>query len=184
MPAKKAAKKSAKKVAKKAPHRHSHHDLRRAYEHLGRIEILEAALAGPSFRDVTTLTAMAQQKLAAAESRDSADLLRAAEHLAFAALAPRPAQPISLSKDLRAAITADFEDLMHGAQDRRRTAQAIRSVLGTLYSRIISEAHSAFAAAAYRPALELARAAEAIARVNGVAGLPSGAPQSRRLERL
>ena len=68
MPANRAANKIAGKTAKKLVH-HPVNDLRRAYEHLGRIEILEGALAGSPFVDVAALAGLAQQQLEAAEDK-------------------------------------------------------------------------------------------------------------------
>ena len=61
-------------------------DVLRAYEQLGRIDILEGDLAGPSFVDVSVLANLAQQQLDSGHAGNAAILLRAAEHLSFAAL--------------------------------------------------------------------------------------------------
>ena len=182
MPPRKAAKKAAKKTARHPAHPHSAHHIRRAYEHLGRIEVLEGALAGSSFRDVTALAALAQQQLLAGHAREAADLLRAAEHLSFAALAPHDiarAANTRVSPDLKAAIAAEFEHLLDRARQHREEAHwnpqnvprnsppnASSLTLSALYARILEQAQRAYAAAAYRPALELARAAEAICHVS------------------
>jgi len=179
MPAKKVARKTAKIAGGKSAHR-STHDLRRAYEHLGRIEILEGALVGSPFCEVTALANLAQQQLAAGGAREAADLLRAAEHLTFAALAPHSISgtvDAGVSSGLKAAIATEFEQLLHCAQQRKKQAprdseQAKKDVaaspyptLSTVYNSTLEHARSAFAAAAYRKALELARAAEALGQV-------------------
>ena len=78
-PPKKAAKKVAKKAAKHAdPKHHEARDLRRAYEHLGRIESLQRAVTSGLQEGVATLVALAQQQLKGGNARNSAELLRAA----------------------------------------------------------------------------------------------------------
>jgi hypothetical protein len=189
MPSKKVAKKAARKAARKTAHSHPAHPLRRAYEHLGRIEILESALAGSPFREVTALATLAQQQLTAGHAREAAHLLRAAEHLTFAALAPHGptrAADAPISPDLKAAIAAEFEHLIKRARQCREeahwnTSTARRNVppnassltISALYARTLEHARSAYAADAYRPALELARAAEAISHISadGLIGL-------------
>src|SRR5258708_16482578 len=84
MPPKKAAKKSAKH------HDHKHDsakDLRRAYEHLGRLEILQRTLQPTQAGDVKSLITLAKQELENGHRKDAADLLRPAEHFSFP---PRP----------------------------------------------------------------------------------------------
>jgi hypothetical protein len=184
MPAKKAAKKAAKKVAKKFVHHHPSHDLRRAYEHLGRVDILEGALAGSSYLDVNALANLAQQQLASGHAKNAADLLRAAEHISFAALAPtESAQPSSrVSPELKDAISAELDRLTRRAEDRwSEYPEATRKVIADLYSRTLEHARQAFSQGSYRPALELARAAEALTHVNH--GLPATLPGDRELTR-
>jgi len=194
MPAKKAAKKAATKSHHPRPARH----LRSAYEHLGRVEILESALAGPPFRDVTALATLAQQQLAGGHASEAASLLRAAEHLTFAALAPHNSSRASetrVSPDLKAAIAAEFEELIDRARHRRKkehqnprnTARNPGSqILSALYASTLEHARSAYDAAAYRPALELARAAEAICHIaaDGAANAPASVLTSDRLIQL
>src|SRR5579864_4833167 len=110
------AKKAMIKPTRNAPRKSAHHnvlqDLRRAYESLGRIDILEGALAGSPFCDVSALAALAQQELAANRPHDAAELLRAAEHLSFAALAPYAAGcPTRISAELKTAVTAEFDHI-------------------------------------------------------------------------
>jgi hypothetical protein len=171
MPAKKAAKKAAKKMAKRfAHHRHPAHDLRRAYEHLGRVDILEGALAGTHFRYVSALAELAEQQLASGHPRNAADLLRAAEHICFAALAPedRPG-PVSLvSAELKAAIADELKNLTRRAEEHWPDAEDEQPhpVIDTIYRAALDQARLAFSSGAYRPALELARAAEALAHLS------------------
>jgi hypothetical protein len=176
-PAKKAAKKSAKKAAKKAAHHHPSHDLRRAYEHLGRIETLESA---PN--SVSTLAALAQQELASGHGKSSADLLRAAEHLSFAALAPEGADT-RVSPDLKAAIAAEYDHLLRRAADHWSEPAPRHPAVASLYPATLKQAQTAFKSAAYRQALELARAAEALAHITrqGPAKLPAPQRATQRL---
>jgi len=101
MPPKKAAKKAVKHHDLK--HQEAK-DLRRAYEHLGRVEILQRALQQTHVEHVSTLAALAEQELQSGHIKDAADLLRAAEHLSFAALAGDSAKVADVSKDLENAI--------------------------------------------------------------------------------
>lgn len=185
MPAKKAAKKTAKKTAKKLAHRHAAHDLRRAYEHLGRVDILEGALAGTHFRFVSALADLAQQRLAQGHERDAADLLRAAEHICFAALAPvdRPTAVPLVSIELRAAIADEVNHLLRRSQEHwiKADDEAPHPTIASIYTAAVDQARVAFSSAAYRPALELARAAEALAHIAVRSGgrLSAGKPAHR-----
>jgi hypothetical protein len=181
-PAKKAAKKSAKKAAKKAAHHHPSHDLRRAYEHLGRIETLESALNPAAANSVSTLAALAQQELASGHGKSSADLLRAAEHLSFAALAPEGADT-RVSPDLKAAIAAEYDHLLRRAADHWSEPAPRHPAVASLYPATLKQAQTAFKSAAYRQALELARAAEALAHITrqGPAKLPAPQRATQRL---
>ena len=168
MPEKKAPKKAAKKAANKPVH-HTAHDLRRAYEHLGRVDILEGALAGSPFRDVSALAKLAQEELAASHFREAADLLRAAEHICFAALAPEDhagtAAPVS--SELKAAIAAELHGLTGRAESNWSESETRditpHETIAAIYITTLEQAGLAFATGSYRPALELARAAEALA---------------------
>jgi hypothetical protein len=172
MPAKKAAKKTTKKVARKSPHQLPSQDLRRAYEHLGRVDILEGALAGAHFVQVSALATLAQQQLSAGHVRDAADLLRAAEHICFAALAPedRPGGVQMVSADLKAAISAELNQLRQRAEDRWHDSESeedqAHETVAAIYTAALDQAGHAFSRGAYRPALELARAAEALSHID------------------
>ncbi len=103
-------------------------DLRRAYEHLTRIDILEAALAGPAFCDVSTLAALALEELAAGRDRVAADLLRAAEHICFAAQTPNgyAASTMRVFAELRRALDQEFDTLTRRAELFRQERGARR----------------------------------------------------------
>jgi hypothetical protein len=165
------SKKAAKKVSRKADHG-SQHDLRRAYEHLGRIDILEGALAGAHFVQVSALATLAQQHLALGHAQDAAELLCAAEHICFAALAPdeRPGALPLVSAELKNAIAAELNDLTRSAEARWTDPSADEDEAGeaiaAIYTAALSQSHTEFARGAFRPALELARAAEALTHVD------------------
>jgi len=175
MPAKRATNKPARKGAKELVH-HPVNDLRRAYEHLGRIEIVEGALAGSPFVDVTELTALAHQQLAIGYTRNAVDLLRAAEHICFAALAPNRSSEPLIGSDLRRALAIEFEGLMRRAEEQweDEDAPTTRRVIEDLFARALDQARSTFDRGSYRPALEFARAAEALSHVGD--GLPAALP--------
>lgn len=186
MPAKKLAKKAAKKMARKAHHHVPSEDLRRAYEHLGRVDILEGALAGVHFVQVSALATLAQQQLAAGYPRDAANLLRAAEHICFAALAPedRPSAVPLVSADLRSAISSELNDLTQRAEDHWRDSESeeneAHETITAIYTAALDQSSLAFARGAYRPALELARAAEALSHIHvGFAARLAGREQTR-----
>jgi hypothetical protein len=175
-------------MAKKSPHHLPSNDLRRAYEHLGRVDILEGALAGTHFVQVSALAALAQQQLTAGHTRDAANLLRAAEHICFAALAPedRPGAVAMVSPELKAAVAAELNHLARRAEDHWTESESdedeAHETIAAIYSAALNQALTNFARGAYRPALELARAAEALAHVDirSSAGLSDG----RRVQRL
>ncbi len=142
-------------------------DLSRAYEHLARIDILEGALAGPAFCDVSTLVALALEGLAAGRDREAADLLCAAEHLSFAAQAPKgyAVSAVRMFEELRDTIAAEFDILMRRAEIYRKENGARHGTIPTLCGRTLQQARDAFAQRSFGPALELARAAELLAEI-------------------
>jgi hypothetical protein len=192
------AKKVTIKPTRNAPRRsanHPLHDLRLAYELQGRIEILEGALSGSPFCDVSALTALAEQEVAASRLHDAAELLRAAEHLSFAALAPYAAGcPIHISAELKAAVTAEFNHITRCAELHWSESEAEAEVEATfrngvvapIYAGALEEAHRALARGAYRAALELARAAEALAKTTHQTAVQTHteAPHRTRAHRL
>jgi hypothetical protein len=173
MPAKKAVHKTANEAAKTLVH--PANESRRAYEYLGRIEILEGALAGSPFVDVTALANLAQQQLGAGFSRNAAHLLRCAEHLCFAALAPAHVTDSLVNADLKQAITVEFESMMRRAEEQWQEEENLnRQVIEDLFTRALDQARRAFTRGAFRPALEFARAAEDLSCV--CEGLPATLP--------
>jgi hypothetical protein len=180
--ASKKAPRQAKKPPSKSPNHRAGLHLLRAYQHLGRIEIIEGALTGKPFCDVSTLSALAQQEFTAGRTRHSADLLRAAEHLNFAALAPSNAATGLISPELKASISAEFDHLLQRAEDHWAESQpapqpkgretgdsrsgSARQSIAQIYIGSLQQARRAFAAESYCQALELARAAEALTQIH------------------
>ncbi len=160
MPPKKAAKKSAKH------HDDEHHhakDLRRAYEHLGRVEILRQLLNG-SGDDVATLVDLAQREIANGEAKNAADLLRAAEHLGFAGILNRGAGEAEPFLGLAIALRGELGRLAAKAEEHWE-AESAHPKVEKIYRDSLMKAGIARDQGAYRQALELARGAEALAHV-------------------
>ena len=179
--AKSAAKKAPKKAAKHPDKEHKGHhkakDLRRVYEHLGRVEILHAGLPTAAAGEVTTLVALAQQQLrSSGESKDAADLLRAAEHLSFAALAGDRSRGVAVSAELKTAIAEHFEELSQRADEHWDNKEKRPETLSAIYLSCRKSAAKAFKLGAYHQALEYIRAAEALAhgKDHGLPALPAG----------
>ena len=167
-PLKTVASKAAKKAAKKAAghHHDKHHeakDLRRAYEHMGRLEILRKSLDSSTEDSVAKLAKLAQKMIASGHNKDAADLLRASEHLSFAHLAGDVAGVGSLSSKLEATITEQFEELTRKADEH--WSEEHSGIVAALYKRSRKSALKALKEGAYYQALEYARAAEALSHV-------------------
>lgn len=143
-------------------------NLRRAYEFLGRIDILESTLSGPSFCDVSTLVALGLNALAAGRDREACDLLRTAEHIGFAAQAPAgyASSAMRMFDELRTAIDAEFSGLIRRAEVLREERFSPRyGELPDLCARTLKDAREAYAEQAFTRALELARAAALLANL-------------------
>ena len=165
-PPKKAAKKAAKKSA---AHHHDkdHHanDLRRAYEHMGRVAVLQRSSESFETDAVAELTALAQRAIKDRHSKDAADLLRASEHLSFAALADGASGIVRVSAELKDSIREQFDELTRRAEERLEEEEEHSSTLTAIYRSARNSATRALKARAYHQALEFARAAEALAHV-------------------
>jgi len=160
-------------AAKAAPIHGNGEDLRRAYEYLARIDILEGALSGASFCDVSSLVALALRALAAGRSREACDLLRTAEHISFAAQAPAgySASAIRVCEELGEAIEAEFDLLIRRAELMREQRSSPRhGQLPDLCARTLTDAREAYAEQAFGRALELARAAALLANLAAQVG--------------
>jgi hypothetical protein len=175
--AKKVAKKAAKKVAKKAGKKGAKsagHHLRRGYEHLHRLRIMAGTLEDDAMAEVRTLSLFAQAALLAQDDKVAADLLRAAEHIAFAWLAPQTADA-SISPVLAEALKDEYEHLgdRAAAEWEQQDIQPARAI-SAIFSGARRQAKAAWRLGAYHRALEFIRAADAIAHA---------APGGLRLDR-
>jgi len=153
-----------KKAAKH--HDEQHHyakDLRRAFEHLGRVETLRQVLSG-SGDDIAVLVKLAQEEIANDAPKNAADLLRASEHLSFAAILDRAAGEAEVSLGLAVAIRGEFGRLVAKAEEHWQ-ADSAHPQVERIYRESLSKAGIARDQGAYRQALELARGAEALAHV-------------------
>jgi hypothetical protein len=188
MSAKKAAKKSAKKAAKKSHGHHGKHhegqELRKTYEHLGRLTALEPSLPVAVVEALKKLTELAQITVHAGEQKSAADLLRAGEHLAFGTLAST-AKATGLGEDLEAAINAEYEHLVDKADEHWSKHEDERPEgIEELYESMAVAGQAAFHKGAYRRALEFVRGAEALAHVRGGGGvmLEDGGTKAKTLK--
>ena len=169
MPPKKTAKHHDEK-------RHEANDLRRSYEHLGRVEILQRTVQPSSGDCVSTLAALAQQEVQSGHEKAAAELLRAAEHFSFAALASDSAKGPQLSKNLESAIREEFDRLTTKATERWEHDEERNIAPSTIYKSAVQGANKALKLGNYHQALEFARAAEALthAKQHGQRLLKSG----------
>jgi hypothetical protein len=165
-PPKKAAKKAAKKGAgHPQDEHHQANDLRRAYEHMGRLEVLRKSLKSSMAEAVAELTKLAQREIEGGHNKDAADLLRASEHLSFAVLAGDSPVGGRISAELERSISEHFDELRRRAAEHWEDKERHSSTLVKLYQSSHKSAIKAFKDGAYHQALEFARAAEALAHV-------------------
>jgi hypothetical protein len=172
-PAKKgAAKKSAakKSAAKKIAAKHAEHaerDLRRAYEHMGRLEALRPLLAEGAAGEIEILLRFAQGSLTGNDAKSAAELLRAGEHLAFGSLASGARDAAADERVREAAETECFRLLERAEEHWEEHSAAPALPLERLYRDALKRSEEAGRKGALRRALEFARAAEALAHVEG-----------------
>jgi hypothetical protein len=182
MSTEKAARQQAPRAVTPVRHREATDPLH-AYEQFGRIDVLEGGLAGSPFVEVSALANLAQQQLDAGYAQNARNLLCAAEHLSFAGLAPKESARLTsrIPAELKAAVAAELRRLIQNAEQRwSETAnEANRAVIEAIYAGALKQVRDAFDQGAYRRALQLARAAEALAHVTG--GLPSALPGDREI---
>jgi len=177
---KKSAKKAVKKAAKKSAKHHAGHDLRRAYEHLGRLEVLQGGLPGAVVTDINALTQMARTSLHAGDTKNAAALLRGCEHLAFAALATGTRET-QIGNDLQEAIDGEYEHLVERAVEHwDEQDEEPNGALAAIYEKTFAAAEAAYNKGAFRRSLELARGAEALSKVHGVGDARLGPGSARR----
>ena len=177
MPAKKAAAKHD------GPKHHEQKDLRRAYEHLGRVEILERSISTALSQDIRTLVALAESELGIGHRKDAADLLRAAEHFSFAALASPDGKSGKVSPELTDVVMGEVEHLTRKANEHWEDGDGSEhhAPVSILFQSSLEAAQKALHAGAYRRALELSRGAEALAHVrkHGPEELEDGTPRPK-----
>jgi hypothetical protein len=182
MPTEKVRNKSTTTRAKRFSHDPASEVLS-AYEQLGRIDILEGGLAGSPFVDVNLLANLAQQQLDSGNAGNAAILLRAAEHISFAALEPRKSAELTarIPEELKAAVASELGRITQGARQLWSETEdaAGRGVIEKIFTGVLEQAGAALTCGAYRPALQLARAAEELAHV--AQGLPATLPGDREL---
>lgn len=168
--AKKVAKKAAKKTPAKAPHKAAKkvakgpgEDARKAYEHLCRLRSMGQLLSEEATTQVELLSRYAQGAFATGEARAAADLLRAAEHLAFAQM-QHPTNTDSPSKELKQALKAELDHRLERAAEHWDAQEAKPSPeIKQLYQSLRRAAKNLWSEGAYAGALESARAADALA---------------------
>lgn len=160
-PPKPAAKKAAKKQSSADK---SLKDTLRTYEHLGRVRILIPLLPQDEADTVKTLGNLSETALRAGAARDAADLLRAAEHYSFGALAAVDRSESEVSATLKRQIDLEYNHLRERAELR---AEDLPSAIAPLYKAFAGLARKVLRAGGYRAALELIRGAEALTHVEG-----------------
>jgi hypothetical protein len=190
-------KKTGKKHA--GPHKPGHDDtknIRRAYEHLGRVESLRRVLPESAADPVHVLAAFARDELSSGRYGNAADSLRASEHISFAALATEDNGAAPISKALLKAVDEDLDRLAakatkgspvkgekrHAPSPEKKAdkkldkAGAPRPELPTelvaILEQCLQHAVEARGRGELRRALELVRAAEALAHIRQ-AGAPA-----------
>lgn len=159
--------------------KHAHKkDLRRAFEHMSRVQHLRGSIGRSQAKSIDTLVALAHEELIAGGEENAADLLRAAEHLGFAFLSADA--PIgSVSPALLEAIAEQYEHLGEKAAEHWDDHSGASEDLTRIYETARKAAGEAFADNLYHQALEYQRAAEAIAHVHLQPGpkLQAGKPR-------
>ena len=113
----------------------------------------------------------------AQQYKQSADLLRTAEHLSFASL--HMAAKEAVVAELKQVIQEEFDQLIERS-GKRPSRHEIPQVLVALLNRMKSDGESAMRRGSYRCALELARGAEALAHVHGLSGDTLSAPTAQK----
>jgi hypothetical protein len=163
-----------KKAAKKAG---GH--ARKAFEHLGRVQCL-AALPSAERECLPTLLSAADAAFQSHHYSKSAHLLRAAEHLLFAAVVDT--NPQQLSRLLVKELQEEFDQLLERAAQHGH-AEGSPQAIQRIYTRMREDAVNAMRRHDYRKALELGRGAEALTHVNAIDRvLPGPTDERRRLK--
>jgi len=186
MPPKKSA--PAKKSAhKKAAHHHdeNHHadkDLRRAFEHSGRVSVMQKLLPVKS-EYVATLVRLGHEEVVGGDAKNAADLLRAAEHFSFAAAAGQGHHSPQASATLGAALRREFDHL-EGKAEEHWDPKESHGTVAAIYDDALNRGREALDGEAYHEALELIRGAEALAHVKWRKGSKKHPPKKLGSGRL
>lgn len=171
-PPERAASKDAAKATKtSAAHHPNSHDLRRAFEHFGRIEMMRASgLSAMSLGAVDIMVLFARHEWEAGFAHNAADLLRAAEHICFGARLFDSTLFESIPPILHDSVIAHFRELMHRADHHWHDASHPFEFVA-VYKFAQEMANQAIERNAYQAALEYARAAEALAHLRLHSGI-------------
>jgi hypothetical protein len=148
---------------KKAAKKHGS-NARKAFEHLGRVQSI-ASVAPAEHESLAILLLAADAAFQSHHYDESAHLLRAAEHLLFAAVVDT--NPQRVSRHLVQAVQEEFDHLNERAEGRghsKKSPPAVRRI----YARMQENAGHAMQRRDYRKALELARGAEALTHLNAI----------------
>ena len=154
-------KKTAKKAVKKSPGQRHGQDLRRAYEHFGRVGTLLPLLSETDA--VVRMSTLARAFLGSGQAKDAAEVLRAAEHLCFGTLASE-AKPETITEQLSSLAQAEYASLLERA-DHHAAAGHMAPPVEKMFLLMRKAAVRAFKAGQYRAASELARGTEALSHV-------------------
>lgn len=161
------SKKAVRKVARKPAARHHHnvHDLRRAFEHLGRVEALRATgLSAMSLGAVDVIVMLAAQAWQSGHAQEAADLLRAAEHIGFGGKLYESAVYADLPPALHEAVEAYYREMLHRADHYWPEASHPEEFVA-VYKFALEMAGRAMERTSYQAALEYIRAAEVLTHV-------------------
>jgi hypothetical protein len=140
-------------------------DLRRAYEHMGRVASMEISLMPAEAKTITALATLAQFQLENGNHKEAADLFRAAEHICFAALANDGSQTAPPSDGLLKAILRHYQQLIEKADEKWQRIGDGQGVLTAIYKASRTNASRTYKLGLYHQALEYAHAADALAHV-------------------
>ncbi len=116
---------------------------------------------------IHSLVKLAEQLLVKGHRKDAADLLRAAEHCSFAALAAGGGRADRVSDELVSVVTEELEHLERRANEHwdEQEDQERHLSLTELFHSALRDSATAAKAGQYRRALELARGAEALSHM-------------------
>lgn len=144
-------------------------DLRRAYEHLARVRVLlshngaEPKLRAAAERLAALVTDDLRREHAAPKL--AAELARAAEHMAFAALVVHDVKALPWSARIESAVEDEYGSLRDEAElpKKAKDSGARMEAVRTLHALMMDAAEAAGAAKNYTKAMECVRAAESLA---------------------